>query len=197
MLTLRDLVANHSIADDGAGVLRSIGAAGQSFLVYALPRNAGKSTVTDAIVAEAPESLPRLDFYGTADEAAALSAVPTRAYLQVGEIGHRGRRGYLAAEEVVRLFEVLRAGSYSLASSLHADSVDEVFEVLGKNGVGSSVAAAAVSHVVKVRPLGDPHDPATPRVVEAIHAISPRDDGEPSAALLYQWKGPSVDDATA
>ena len=130
MLTLRDLVANRSITDEGAEVLRSIGAAGQSFLVYALPRNAGKSTVTDAIVAEAPESLPRLGFYGTEDEAAALSAAPARGYLQVGEIGHRGRRGYLADDEVVRLFGVLSAGSYSLASSLHADTVDGVFDVL-------------------------------------------------------------------
>lgn len=189
MLTLRDLVANHSIAAEGAEVLRSIGAAGQSFLVYALPRNAGKSTVTDAIVAEAPESLPRLDFYGTEDEVSALSAAPARAYLQVGEIGHRGQRGYLADEEVVRLFDVLSAGIYSLASSLHADTVDGVFDVLRQNGVSSSVAAPAVSHVVKVRALGDPFDPATSRVVEQIHAITPGDDGEPSATLLYEWNG--------
>lgn len=196
-MTLRDLVANHSIANDGAEVLRSIGAAGQSFLVYALPRNAGKSTVTEAIVAEAPESLPRLDFYGTEDEAVALSAAPARAYLQVGEIGHRGRRGYLADEEVVRLFDVLSGGTYSLASSLHADSVDGVFDVLRKNGVSSRVAAAVVSHVVKVRPLGDPDDPATPRVVEQIHAITPGDDGEPSASLLFQWTGASAGQARA
>ena len=189
MLTLRDLVANHSIADDGAEVLRSIGAGGRSFLVYALPRNAGKSTVADAIVAEAPQSLPRLDFYGTADEAAVLSAAPTRAYLQVGEIGHRGRPGYLADDEVVRLFEVLSAGSYSLASSVHADTVDGVFDVLRRNGVSTSVAAPAVSHVVKVRALGDPFDPATSRVVEQIHAITPGVDGEPSASLLYAWIG--------
>ena len=195
-MTLRDLVANHSIAEDGADVLRAVGAAGQSFLVYALPRNAGKSTLTEAIVAEAPENLPRLDFYGTADEVVALASAPAPAYLQVGEIGHRGRRGYLAGDEVVRLFEVLRAGSYSLASSLHADSVDEVFDVLRKNGVASTVAAPVVSHVVKVRALGDPDDAATPRVVEQIHAITPGDDGEPSAELLYQWSD-SADHAPA
>jgi hypothetical protein len=191
LLTLRDLVANQSIADEGAEVLRSIGAAGQSFLVYALPRNAGKSTVTQAIVAEAPQSLPRVDFYGTEDEATALSAAPARAYLQVGEIGHRGQRGYLADDEVVRLFGVLSAGSYSLASSLHADTVDGVFDVLRQNGVSPRVAAPAVSHVVKVRALGDPFDPATTRVVEQIHAITPDDDGEPSATLLYEWNGKS------
>ena len=190
MLTLPDLVANHSISAEGADVLRGIGSAGQSFLVYALPRNAGKSTVTEAIVAEAPAELPRLDFYGTEDEAAALIATPSRAYLRVGEIGHRGRPGYLAGEEVVRLFDVLATGTYSLASSLHADSVDEVFAVLLKNGVSSRAAAAAVSHVVKVRALGDPDEPGTQRVVEQIHAIRPTTDGEPSASLLYQWTDP-------
>jgi hypothetical protein len=187
LLTLRDLVANHSVTDAGADVLRSIGAAGRPFLVYALPRNAGKTTVTQAILAEAPESLPRDEFFGTEDEVASLIAAPTRGYLTVGEIGHRGQRGYLAGEAVPRLFDVLSKG-YSLASSLHADSVDGVFDVLRTNGVPSPVAAAAIDFVVKVHVLGDPRDDSTPRVVDQIHEITAGDDGEPTGSLLYQWE---------
>ncbi len=62
-----------------------------SFLVYARPRNAGKTTLARAIVAAAPTSLPRLDFLGTQQEVDALSTEPARGYVQVAEIGHRGR----------------------------------------------------------------------------------------------------------
>jgi len=185
LLKLHDMVANQSISADGADVLRTIGAAGRAFLVHARPRNAGKTTLTQAIVAEAPASVPRQDFYGTEREVAALSAAPTRGYLVVGEIGHRGRPGYLAGAEVVRLFGLLADG-YSVASNLHADSVDEVFDVLHSNGIDRATVAAAVPYLIKVRVLGDPDNPATRRVVEQIHQIAPGD-GEPASSLLYEW----------
>lgn len=189
MIGLRDMVANQSVSQEGADLLRTIGADGHSFLVYALPRNAGKSTMTEAILAETPASVPRQEFFGTEDEVASLSALPTRGYLVVAEIGHRGRPGYLAEEEVGRAFQLLADG-YSLASSLHADSVDEVFDVLGRNGIASTAAAAAIRYLVKVRALGDTEDPATPRVVEQIHQIA----SSGSQQLLYQWDGLALRD---
>lgn len=184
MLTLDDMVANGTISDKGADVLRDIGSAGRSFLVYAGPRNAGKTTLTNAILAEAPAGLPREEFYGTDAEVESLSTVPTRGYLLVGEIGHRGRPGYLRGEEVTRLFQLLGDG-YILASSLHAESVDEVFDVLRRNGVAPSAAAAAVDYFIKVRALGDPEDPATQRVVEQIDEITSPDSGA-THSPLYQ-----------
>lgn len=185
MLSLQDMVANQSISAEGADILRTIGAAGRAFLVHARPRNAGKTTLTQAIVAEAPVSVPRHDFYGTEREVASLSAAQARGYLVVGEIGHRGRPGYLAGAEVVRLFELLAAG-YSVASSLHADSVDEVFDVLQSNGVDRAAVAAAVPYLIKIRVLGDPDNAATRRVVEQIYEIAPGASG-PAASLLYEW----------
>jgi len=178
------MVANQSISDDGAVLLRAIAATGRSFLVHARPRNAGKTTLVQAIVAEAPASQPRQDFYGTEREAVALSAARTRGYLLVGEIGHRGRPGYLAGAEVARLFHLLADG-YSVASSLHADSVDEVFDVLQDNGVDPATAAAAVPYLIKIRVLGDPDSQSAARVVEHIHEITSGDDG-PASSLLYQ-----------
>ncbi len=185
MLTLHDMVLNQTISDKGAGVLRGLGAAGRPFLVYAGPRNAGKTTLVQAILAEAPADLPRQDFFGTDDEVTSLSAAPTRGYLVVGEIGHRGRPGYLAGAEVTRLFRLLADG-YSVASSLHAESVDEVFDVLRQNAVPSAVAAAAVPYLIKVRALGNPDDPSTRRVVEQIHEIAPVEGGEYTLSLVYQ-----------
>lgn len=188
MITLTDMVANGSVSPAGAEVLRGIGASGRSFLVYAGPRNAGKSTLVEAILAEVPANVRRQQFYGTPEETATLSAAAPEGYLQVGEIGHRGRPGYLAGEEAARLFELVSAG-YALASSLHADSVAEVHDVLRANGA-TPAALAAIPYLIKVRALGDPEDPATRRVVEHVHRIG----AEPT--LLYRW-GAAADDSPA
>jgi hypothetical protein len=168
MLTLEDLVANGTVSADGADVLRGIGAGGSSFLVHSLPRNAGKSTVTEAILACGPPSMARHDFLGTADEATALLGRPADGWLCVAEMGHRGRPGYLAEDEIVRAFELVAHG-YPLASSLHADDVDGVYDVLGRNGVPPAAVASAVRFLVKVQPLGDPFAPDCVRVVESVH----------------------------
>jgi hypothetical protein len=168
VLTLDDLVANGSITAEGAGLLRAVGASGSSFLVYSLPRNAGKSTVTEAILAEAPASMARNDFLGTTEEVASLTGRPADGWLVVAEMGHRGRPGYLAEDEIVRAVAVAAHG-YALASSLHADTVDQVYEVFARNGVDAARVAASVRYLVKVQPLGDPFDPDTRRVVEHVH----------------------------
>ncbi|MGW0228600.1 hypothetical protein ACWDWO_09835 [Actinopolymorpha singaporensis] len=179
------MVANGSVTDEGADLLRRIAASGESFLVYALPRNAGKSTLTNAILAEAPANVPRREFLGTREEVAELSAHPDRGFLVVGEIGHRGRPGYLAGDEVERAFGLVADG-YRLASSLHADSVAEVFEVLARNGI-SADAAAGIRYLVKVRGLGDLADPATRRVVEHINEVTGFGAHGPAYSVLYRW----------
>ena len=186
MLTLDDLTANGTITKEGADVLRGIGAGGSSFLVYSLPRNAGKSTVTEAILATAPSSMARNDFLGTADEAATLTRRPADGWLVVAEMGHRGRPGYLAEEEIVRAFDVVAHG-YPLASSLHADTVEQVYDVLGRNGIAAATVARAVRYLVKVQPLGDPFAPDTERIVEHVHEHTGVDgDGRPVTAVRYE-----------
>ena len=171
VLRLSDLVANGTVAEAGADVLRDIGRTGQSFIVHSLPRNAGKSTVTEAILAEAPPGTPRHEFLGTEAEHDALRAPPASGYLVVAEMGHRGRPGYLAEEEIVRAFDLVRHG-YALATSLHADTVDEACEVLARNGISAEDIAAGVRFLVKVQPLGDPFAPDTRRIVEAVDEVT-------------------------
>lgn len=166
MLTIQDLIDNGTIAPDGGELLRQIGAGVQPFIVYSLPRNAGKSTVTEAVLAAAPPGTARHDFLGTEAERDELRSGPPSGYLVVAEMGHRGRPGYLAGEEITRAFEVVEHG-YPLATSLHADTVDQLVEVLTTNGV-TPEQIAAVRYLVKVQPLGDPFAPDTRRVVEAI-----------------------------
>lgn len=162
--------------------------------MHARPQNAGKSTLTQAMLAAVSSTVPRHEFLGTVREAAELAASTTRGYLLVAEMGHHGRRGYLAGDEIVRAFDLVRDG-YALASSLHADSVDEVFDVLRRNGVPTSVAAA-VPYLVKVRVLGNPRDSSAQRVVEAVHEITPSAEGYDDT-VLYEWDGLATAEASA
>jgi hypothetical protein len=185
VLTLDDLTGNGTVAGAGAHLLREIGAGVQPFIVYSLPRNAGKSTVTEAILAAAPDGTPRHDFLGTEAERDELQAAVPSGYLVVAEMGHRGRPGYLAGDEIVRAFELVDHG-YPLATSLHADDLAGAFAVLTGNGVGLS-SVAKVRWFVKVQPLGDPFDPATRRIVEHVHEVAGLDAaGAPRAELRYE-----------
>ena len=170
MLTLEDLTANGTVAEDGARLLRDIGHRTEAFIVYSLPRNAGKSTVTEAVLAAAPAGTPRHDFLGTEDQLDALRSRPASGYLVVAEMGHRGRPGYLAEEEIVRAFDLVDLG-YPLATSLHADTLADAVGVLTGNGVPMA-SVARVRFFVKVQPLGDPFAPETRRVVEHIHEVT-------------------------
>ena len=140
VLRLPDLVENGTVSAAGADLLRGIGHRLEPFIVYSRPRNAGKSTVTEAVLAEAPAGTSRHDFLGT-------------------------------EEEIVRAFDLAEHG-YALATSLHADTVDELAEVLVGNGVATATIAANVRHLVKVQPLGDPFAPDTRRIVEAIDEVA-------------------------
>ena len=171
VLRLPDLVENGTVSAAGADLLRGIGHRLEPFIVYSRPRNAGKSTVTEAVLAEAPAGTSRHDFLGTEEERGALLGQPPSGYLVVAEMGHRGRPGYLAEEEIVRAFDLAEHG-YALATSLHADTVDELAEVLVGNGVPTATIAANVRHLVKVQPLGDPFAPDTRRIVEAIDEVA-------------------------
>lgn len=185
-MTLQEMVARESVSQEGAELLRGIGAGRHSYLVYAPPRNAGKSTLVQAILAEAPADVSRQPFLGTELEVETLSAEPRPGYLVVAEMGHRGVHGYLAGEEVVRAFQLVAKG-WALASCLHAGSVDEVFEVLGRNGV-EPTAAASVRYLARVRPLGDPNVPGTRRVVEQVHEVTGVEGGRPVCRCLYRWQ---------
>ena len=186
MLTIEDLIANGTVATDGGALLRRIGAAVEPFIVYSLPRNAGKSTVTEAVLAAAPPGTKRHEFLGTeAERDDLLAHDPPTGYLVVAEMGHRGRPGYLAAEEITRAFELVAHG-YPLATSLHADTVGQLVEVLAQNGIAAD-QIAAIRYLIKVQPLGDPFAEDTRRIVESIdETAGVDDDGQLVTRRLYE-----------
>lgn len=186
-LSLDEMVTLESVTPEGAALLRDIARQQASFIVYSLPQNAGKSTLTEAILAEVSPGTPRHPFLGTEEEAADLLARKPDGYVVVAEVGHRGRPGYLAGDEVERLFDLAEHG-YPVATSLHADDVDGVFEVLGRNGIPAE-RVAAVRFLVKIQPLGDPRDQATRRVVEHVDEVGAADGARPGLTRRYPAAG--------
>ncbi len=85
-LRLDDLVANRTMSRDIAETLREIAGGRRSFIVLAVPRLAGKSTVLRAILAERPGSSPVLTLAEDGQDLDELVKKSAGGYLVIPEI---------------------------------------------------------------------------------------------------------------
>lgn len=186
-LSLDELVANGTMSSDIATLLRTAAEERRSFLVLAVPRFAGKSTVTRAMLAHAPAAVPVNVVLSDGSDVPDLLEQSKGGYIVIPEIS-RGAwaPGYIWADPVRRIFRGL-SGNVSLATALHAPSIFEAFQIIcGENEVPDE-DAARLELVIYLRSLGA--DPASPerRVVEAVHEVIGVAQGRPRARLLYRW----------
>lgn len=186
-LTLTDLVANRTMSASVAATLREAARLRRSFVVAAVPRLAGKTTVVQAILAEAPRgtAIRTVGDDGLAIER--LAAEARGGYLVVPEISqHPVTPGYIWGKPVRRVFNALGQGT-ALAAALHAPGVDEAFAMISQaNGVPDA-EAAHVELFVYLRSLGDDWQAPTRRVVAAVHEITGVTRGRPRTRLLHRW----------
>lgn len=156
-----------------------------SFLVFAVPRLAGKSTVMHAILDRVPLGTPVRTVTGEPDETLRLRRRDGRGYLLIPEISRAPVPGYLWGAPVRRVFGSLERG-YALAAALHAPHVEEAFAIVcAGNGVPDE-HAAQVRLAVYLRSLGDWQAPAR-RVVEAVHEVHGVERGRPRVRALHLW----------
>ncbi len=186
-LTLADLVANRTMSRAIAAALRETAQLRRSFVVAAVPRMAGKSTVMRAMLAEAPRGAT---IRTVGDDGLAIERLAREArggYLVVPEISqHSVMPGYVWGAPVRRVFGALGTET-ALAAALHAPGVEEAFAMIGKgNGVGDG-EAAQIKLFVYLRSLGDDWQAPTRRVVASIHQVSGVVGGRPRTTLLYRW----------
>jgi len=183
-IRLADQVANGTMTEDIAALLRETARAHKSFLVMAVPRLAGKTTTMRAMLAE--QSAPVLTLGYDGEEVDPLVERAKGGYLVVPEIA-RGKwsAGYVWGEPVRRAFNGITQGT-ALATALHAPDPDEAFAIIC-NGCGVPDAhAARISLVVYLRSLGEWEHP-TRRVVSTVHEIRGVKNGKPDAKLLFRW----------
>jgi type IV secretory pathway ATPase VirB11/archaellum biosynthesis ATPase len=185
-LRLDDLVTNRTMSPDIARTLGEVARGRRSFIVVAVPRLAGKSTVLRAILAERPKSSPVTTFAEDGTNADELLKKSAGGYLVIPEITTSGAMpGYIWGADVRRLFKTAKEG-VSLAATLHAEGPDDAFAQICGGCAVPDGDAAKISFAVSLRSLGRWEEP-TRRVVQSVHEIDGVQDGKPRTKLLHRW----------
>lgn len=185
-LTLADLVRNRTMSPAMAATLAVAAEERRSMLFVAIPRMAGKTTVMRAALACAPPGTAFHHLSRSAGPGLGIPPAPDGGYLVMSEISDIGFPEYLWGHEVRLVFEALDGGGLSLATSLHAGSLEEAFEVIAGHNAVPDRHAARIDLVVYIRSLGYWDEP-TRRAVASIHEVEGVTGGRPAARLLHCW----------
>ena len=186
-LTLANLVANGTMSSEIAATLRATARGRYSFIVCAIPRLAGKSTVMAAMLAERPKGTPLKTVGDDGIDIGALAAASKGGYLVVPEISeYPVTAGYIWGAPVRRVFG--RVGDdVALAAALHAPGADEAIEIVCRGNGVPDEQAARVALVVYIRSLGRDWRRPTGRRIATVHEIAAVRDGRPETCLLHRW----------
>ncbi len=170
-----------------AATLRATAEGRHSFLVVAIPRLAGKSTVMAAMLAHAPEGAPVKTVGDDGADIDALAAASAGGYLVVPEISeHPVTPGYIWGAPVRRVFARI-GGDVALAAALHAPGADEAVKVVCRGNGVPDEQAAQIALVVYIRSLGRHWQRPTGRRIATVHEIVAVRDGWPETRLLHRW----------
>lgn len=185
--TLQDLVDNQTMSRSIAETLRTTVREGHSFVVFAIPRLAGKSTTLDAMLQQREKAVPVRTVTGALAEQEKLRQTSEGGYLIIPEISNSRvpESPYLWGEPVRRIFKTLASG-YSLAVTLHAAGVNEAFAILSKQDGIPDDEASRIRLAVYIRSIGDWRNPEKRRVSE-VHEVTRVAAGAPEVRLLHQW----------
>jgi len=170
-----------------AQTLRRVGHEKRSFIVLAVPRLAGKSTVMRAVLAERPQSSPAMTLAEDGQDIADLLKKSTGGYLVIPEITQSAAMpGYIWGADVRRIFKAARNEGVSLTATLHADGPDDAFAQICEGCGVVDADASKIEFSVHLRSIGRWEEP-TRRVVQAVHAIEGIENGRPKLRLLHGW----------
>ncbi|HEY6957790.1 MAG TPA: hypothetical protein VI814_03110 [Candidatus Limnocylindria bacterium] len=184
-LTLDDLVANRTMSPEIAATLRDAAEARRSYLVIALPRLAGKSTVGKAMLEIARRGgAPIRELGEDGTDVAVLAREARGGYLYVPELSRVPvTAGYVWGAPVRRAFAATTEGT-SLSTALHADSADDALAALRANGVPED-HIASLALIVHLRSLGEWEHP-TRRVVAGVYEPALQN-GAVTTRVLHRW----------
>jgi hypothetical protein len=181
-LSLDDLVANHTMSAAMAATLRRTVETHRSYLVIALPRLAGKSTVGKAMLAVArAKKMPIRELGEDGTDVDALAREANGGYLYVPEVSRYSvTEGYVWGAPVRKAFAGIKDGT-ALSTALHADSAEDALRILRANRIPPT-DLAYLDLIVHIRSLGDDWRNPTGRKVADVNELV---DGEPR--VLHRW----------
>ena len=187
-LALADLVANRTMSPEMAATLATAAAERRSTLAVAIPRGAGKSTVTQAMLAYAPSGTA---FHQLSEEHGPGLGIPDSAdggYLLMSEVSQAPMLDYLWGDPVRHVFASLHARDFALATALHAPGLDEAIEIIcGQNGVPNA-HASDLDLVFYLRSFCDDWRNPERRVLASLYELDRVERGRPHTRLLHRWR---------
>jgi hypothetical protein len=187
-ITIVDLVRNGTLNTEMAAVLWAAVDEQQSFLTVAVPRFAGKTTTSNAILAMRPPEVPAYLVAGEPDVMEHLKRERFGGYLVVAEFAHAPVPGYIWGAPVRRVFETVYEGGYSLQTALHAPGVEAaMLEVTRGNGV-SDEHASVFKLVIYIERFGTGLGDFWRRITDLYEVHEVRD-GRAVGQSLFQWRG--------
>ncbi len=184
-ITVADLISNGTMSAEVAATIWAAVDEQRSFLTVAIPRFAGKSTLSNAVLALRPPEVPLHQVDGSPAEMERLKRDQLGGYLVVAEFSEAPVPGYIWGEPVRRVFDTLSAG-YSLQASLHAPGPEEAVRVITeRNGIPDD-QASAIDLVLYIRLFG--RDEATFwRRLAHVYEVDCVKSGRPVGRTLFRW----------
>ena len=185
-VTIADLVRNGTMSAEMAALLWAAVDEKLSFLTVALPRLAGKSTTSEALLTLRDPSVAVTNVLGDAATLERLKQEQRGGYLVVNEFSRAPMPGYIWGEPVRRVFETLPYG-YSLQTSLHASSVQEAIDVVTRGNGITDEAASTFKLVLYIERFGSGMADYWRRLVE-IFELDRIESGRAVGRTLYRWQ---------
>jgi hypothetical protein len=122
---------------------------------------------------------------GDEAEMDSLKEAANGGYLVVGEFSQAPVPHYIWGSPVRRVFDTLTAG-YSLATALHAPSLEEAFDTICQGNGVTDEAASRIDLMLYIRRFGDDLDNFWRRLAE-VHEVDYVQGGKPQGRQLFQW----------
>ena len=183
-LTVLDLIQNGTMSAEMAATMWGAMDDRSSFIVAAGPRQAGKSTNTNAILGMLPGDVALHDLSGETEQFDSLKTSVTGGYIVVAEFSNH-MPTYLRGEQVMQVFQTAEKG-YSIAGTLHADTPEDLFYELRSHGPLTDDDLARIRYLVFLAMRGTMEKPLLRRVA-SVWEVSNVTGGTPAAQMLHQW----------
>jgi type IV secretory pathway ATPase VirB11/archaellum biosynthesis ATPase len=179
------MVANGTMDEHMAALLWTVAAEKKSLVSSAGPQHAGKTTVLFAALEYRPEGTPIHVMSGEIEEIKEFGSHPDGGYMEIGEISDHNPIRYIWEEPVRALFKTLKTG-FKLATTMHADSVEDVFHQICTSCEVPDKDAEHVEYVVHITRFGEDKESYWRRI-DGIYEIRGVENSKPNAVALFTW----------
>ena len=185
-LTILDLIKNNTLSSEVAGLLWEAVSEETSFLTSALYQDAGKSTLSKALLdlRNKETSIHFISEHLDVTEKL-LNVEKPGGYLVVSEFNPVKIPGYIWGEEAQKVFEIAKKG-YSLQGCIHSESAEDAVSQLAKGNGIQDVSASLIKLVLFIEMFGTTLGSAKRRLsqVYEVHFV---ENGLPMGHTIYEW----------